>query len=462
MVRSASSFLARHTSRRGFLSRAAVVGTALVTHPWELFTRPVTAYAAVCGCAKGNQPCQCGSLCCDGYTEFCCTIYGTNTCPSGTVAGGWWKADGSGMCGGAARYYLDCNVLPGQHVCDCGCGVSDCNNRMACCVNFRYGQCHQEYPTLGPIACRVVTCTPPWQLDPSCTTSVAVDEYTAGHDAPCLHTLPISKPAMVATANGRFTQVAVAQARGNVVARTFNGSVWSSPIDLGGVASAEPAAVVNQNGVLFVFARGADQALYYRNGLGAAPWVSLGGVLASPPGAALLADGRVIVGARGADGAAHHRIFDGTGWSNWAPMGGQITEMGVAITSPYVNRFIAAAVAPDRAVWLRDVHLDNTPSPDWFRIGGTATSGPALVTTSPGVFDVFTRGADNALWINSFNGAVFYGWVSLGGNLTSAPDATIEPNGRVTVAARGADGAVWANSRTGGVWSGWYSTGRLP
>jgi hypothetical protein len=39
---------------------------------------------------------------------------------------------------------------------------------------------------MGPIMCRVVTCTPPWALDPTCTTAVAVDQGTAGHDRPCL------------------------------------------------------------------------------------------------------------------------------------------------------------------------------------------------------------------------------------------------------------------------------------
>jgi len=126
-------------------------------------------------------------MCCDGYTEFCCTITGSNTCPAGTVAAGWWKADGSGFCGGGPRYYIDCNVVPGQHPCDCGCANGDCGNRKACCTRFRYGQCHQEMPEVGAIMCRVVTCTPPWVFDSTCTTSTATDNNTARHDAACLH-----------------------------------------------------------------------------------------------------------------------------------------------------------------------------------------------------------------------------------------------------------------------------------
>ena len=47
---------------------------------------PGSAYSALCAC--GGQNCACGSLCCDGYTEFCCTMTGHNVCPPGTIAGG--------------------------------------------------------------------------------------------------------------------------------------------------------------------------------------------------------------------------------------------------------------------------------------------------------------------------------------------------------------------------------------
>ena len=185
--------LAAHTDRRGFIQRSAIVGSALVVNPVGFVLRPISAYAAACECR--GQPCSCGTACCDGYTEFCCTLTGANTCPPGTVTGGWWKADGTGFCGGAARYYLDCNVAPGANPCSCSCAFDDCNHRVQCCTHFRYGQCHQELPQLGAIMCRVVTCTPPWLFDGTCTTTVATDQATAGHDAACLHTPPPPTPA---------------------------------------------------------------------------------------------------------------------------------------------------------------------------------------------------------------------------------------------------------------------------
>lgn len=192
------NFLADRLDRRGFLGKAAVVGSAVVAAPLEFGLKPRSAYAAICRCNGSN--CPCGSLCCDGYTEFCCTLSGANACPPGTITAGWWKVDGSQFCGGAARYYLDCNAQCGSCSCGsngvcsgscsgtgCGCAKGSCNNRKAGCTRFRYGQCNQGVRCVGPIVCRVVTCAPPWQFDPACGTTARTDEATRFHDRPCLN-----------------------------------------------------------------------------------------------------------------------------------------------------------------------------------------------------------------------------------------------------------------------------------
>jgi hypothetical protein len=190
--------LERRLDRRGFLARTALGGAALSVAPVDFTLRPIDAYAAICQCNGFN--CDCGASCCDGYTEFCCTLYGLNRCPPGSVVAGWWKVDGSNFCGGSARYYMDCNASCGSCGCtsagvcagscsgtSCGCAFGDCNNRRAGCVQFRYGQCNQQITCVGPIICRLVSCIPPWEIDASCTRTVAVDEATRFHDAPCLH-----------------------------------------------------------------------------------------------------------------------------------------------------------------------------------------------------------------------------------------------------------------------------------
>lgn len=200
--------------RRRFLSRSAIVGSAIATVPVQFALRPGTAHAAICACS--GQGCDCGALCCDGYTEMCCTITGQNSCPPGTLTGGWWRADGSQYCGGAARYYIDCNATCGSCGCGsagicsgscsgtrCSCGVGSCANRKAGCTGFRYGQCHQDVACLGPIVCRVVTCVPPWQTDGTCGTALRVDNATRNHHRPCLTGQPFGAIQLTSGANGQ-------------------------------------------------------------------------------------------------------------------------------------------------------------------------------------------------------------------------------------------------------------------
>ncbi|MPY96191.1 MAG: hypothetical protein GEV08_24940 [Acidimicrobiia bacterium] len=196
----ASGALDNRLGRRGFLVRAALAGSAMTVAPLRYLLKPGTAYAAICGCS--NRDCDCGASCCDGYTEFCCTLTGVNGCPPGSVVAGWWKADGSSLCGpNGPRYYMDCNagaagpcgasgVTGATNDCGCDCAGGDCGHRKTCCTAFRYGQCNQHVPCLGPIVCRVVTCIPPWSIEPSCTTAPATDNFTRFHDAPCLHSAP--------------------------------------------------------------------------------------------------------------------------------------------------------------------------------------------------------------------------------------------------------------------------------
>ena len=188
--------LNRRVDRRSMIRRTTMAATAVVAAPSTFLLKPSTAYAAVCNCS--GQGCPCGSLCCDSYTEFCCTLNGSNGCPPGTISAGWWKADGSGFCGGAPRYYVDCNAQCGSCGCSgglcsgacsgtgCGCANRDCNNRKSGCVKFRYGQCNQGVRCVGPIVCRLVTCSPPWLTDGSCTADSRTDNNTAAHTRPCL------------------------------------------------------------------------------------------------------------------------------------------------------------------------------------------------------------------------------------------------------------------------------------
>jgi len=204
-----------------------MVGSALMVGGSTFVLRPGSAYAAVCRCPPSGTPsrrrdCTCSDLCCGGYTEVCCHIYGQNTCPPNTLLAGWWKVDNSTYCDGAARYYLDCNQAdPG-----CGCGSSgvcrdsttpcqcrSCDSRRDGCTVFRYGNCNNDVACVGPIMCRVVTCSKPWELDPGCSTVSRTDPVTAFHHRPCLEasepTPVVPPPPVPITAEARAWTQAV-------------------------------------------------------------------------------------------------------------------------------------------------------------------------------------------------------------------------------------------------------------
>lgn len=196
----AAALLSRRQTRRSFLQRVAVVGSAVSVSGLDYVLRPGTAYASVCGS---------GASCASGWTALCCTInHGVNQCPPGSFAAGWWKADGARLCGGKARYYIDCQARctkchcrHGSHFCgrECWnckphCAHGTCDERHVCRNVFRYGQCHQEIGCSGSVVCRAISCTPPWLWE-SCTRSSATDDFTRSHSAPCLptHWSPMQK-----------------------------------------------------------------------------------------------------------------------------------------------------------------------------------------------------------------------------------------------------------------------------
>lgn len=187
MVSKASSFIANRSSRRGFLARAAIVGSAIAVGPLRYLVYPESAEAIV-------QPGDCGgsTLCGAGFSEFCCSInYGENACPNFAYVAGWWKCtdyNGSKVCSNAGvRYYIDCNRRP-NYACPngCFCGQNRCGCRRTCCTHFRYGQCHTNVDQLTNVVCRIVRCIHPATVDGyECNNTYAQDNTTCTHEACC-------------------------------------------------------------------------------------------------------------------------------------------------------------------------------------------------------------------------------------------------------------------------------------
>ena len=83
---------------------------------------------------------------------------------------------------------------PGCDGTNCGCGPDGCDSYVTGCFQFRYGQCNQQIDCIGRIVCRVVACVPPWEVDPTCTTTNAEDDGTAEQNEACWTPAPSPPP----------------------------------------------------------------------------------------------------------------------------------------------------------------------------------------------------------------------------------------------------------------------------
>lgn len=178
--------LDRKIPRRRFLARFAVAASAVTISPIRYLVRPVSALGTIT-CSD----CSSGSLCCDGWTAFCCTLTGSNACPSYTFMGGWWKCtnyDGDGACHQeGVRYYIDCNRTPGSSCPEgCHCANDTCGHRRTCCNIFRYGQCNTEVTGTTEVVCRMVTCQNPCSIFVNCNCTSFIENAVCSHEAGCL------------------------------------------------------------------------------------------------------------------------------------------------------------------------------------------------------------------------------------------------------------------------------------
>jgi hypothetical protein len=234
-------------------------------------------------------------------------------------------------------------------------------------------------------------------------------------------------------------------------------AAWISPGDL------SPAAR------LAVFGRGPDNRLWWRHqtSSGWSRWASLGGRITSRPTAVYWQgpdSGILGVFARGADGAVwgrvEYHVSEHTDWTPWSSYGGHLlpgTGPAVAVTH---GRIFLAATGTDRAVWVRH----NSPGGwrPWHSIGGRTTATPALATPADGIVVAFARGTARTASYNEFRGqtaGVTAGWHSLGGTLTSGltavPGQVESATAFTSVFALGPDHQAWVDTGTWPDLTGW-------
>ncbi len=265
------------------------------------------------------------------------------------------------------------------------------------------------------------------------------------------------------------------------VAATDNSKAPSQAPSLVGAQMPSGAAVVAcGEDKLFIFAKGANNALYWKSGTPStntwSDWKSLGGRLTSDPAAASpyagpMPDQRINVYVRGTDGALWEisTTNGGLNWGSWTKIGGYIAKgtgpaACVARTDPgeptYTYDTAAFVTGGDHALWWYFVH-DSVWS--WKRIGGYATSSPSAAGTGQSIY-AFVRGTDGALWEYEFpyDTSVIVPWIKLGGYILpgTSPAASDCYVGALVVFVNGGDSALWYKMPTAtGSWSQWQSLG---
>jgi hypothetical protein len=150
------------------------------------------------------------------------------------------------------------------------------------------------------------------------------------------------------------------------------------------------------------FVTGTDHALYQswsNNGVQSPSWVNLGGKLTSSPAATSPGNGVIDVFVRGTNGALYEKTTTdgGTTWSNWASLGGQIPAGTAPAVSSWSSGRLDLFVQGMNGALYHKSYSGSTWS-GWENLGGKLTSSPAATSPGTGQIDVFVRGTDGALW----------------------------------------------------------------
>jgi hypothetical protein len=240
---------------------------------------------------------------------------------------------------------------------------------------------------------------------------------------------------------------------------------WHGPGQLGGLeVTANPDVASAYPGQLDLYARGPDGALWQRlwSGTGWSEWASLGGSLkaASGPGAMSKTYHTVDVFARTPEDKLVNWYFDGTKWN-----GPGYTVEGTITSDPD----LAAATSGQLDVFARSTkgtlihkHWSGSSWSAWEDLGGALKegSGPAAVSKEPGTIDVFGRAPNDSMVNWYFDGTKWNGpGYTVGGVLTSDPDVATPAVGQLDVYIRGTDGALWHRWWSGSSWGNWESLG---
>jgi endonuclease/exonuclease/phosphatase family metal-dependent hydrolase len=219
---------------------------------------------------------------------------------------------------------------------------------------------------------------------------------------------------------------------------------------------AGPAVISTGHGRLEVFIRGENNELVQRswNGTSWSGWKNLGGDISAAPTVTSSRPGRLDVFVRGGGGDLVHRFFEGGRWSGWDNLGGDLTSAPSAV-SPAPGR-IEVFVRGMSGELVQRTYRDGAWG-GWRNHGTPLASAPAAIVDGTNI-EVFARGTDFDLIQRSYDGAQWSPLKNLGGDLTAGPAAAAGQNG-IHVLIRGMNNELVHRVWNGTSWSGWENLG---
>ena len=274
----------------------------------------------------------------------------------------------------------------------------------------------------------------------------------------------VSNPVVSADADGRLEVFTIVNGHLYHTFQLPGGGWYDSWLDEGdGNLVGEPAAMMNSNGSLEVFARNSAGALEHKwqtsaNGSWSG-WASLGGILHSDPGVGRNGDGRLEVFGLGTDDRLYHiwQTAPHADWSDWGGFGG-ITLQGTPHVGPNADgRLEVFVTGSDDKLH----HIAQLPGGGWSGFIDAGSFGvigePAVGRNADGRLELFARGSDGALW-HLWQTAANSGWTTgeafAGTSLASDPDVAPNADGRLEVFWRAPAGNVETIfEQVGGGWS---------
>jgi Repeat of unknown function (DUF346) len=222
-----------------------------------------------------------------------------------------------------------------------------------------------------------------------------------------------------AAAYGSAVNVFITGCDGGVYQNWYADGSWHSWAALGGLASSAPAAAWRRGPLNYfdIAVKGGDNAIWFRTWVprtGWSGWYSLGGNLTSAPALVSQSDGVVNVFARGTDCAVYQRYWDGTKWSDWLSLGGCIFGAPTAI-SRGPGQLDLFARGGGNSIYTRHWDAINGWT-GWIRLDDAALGSSAAPGSDfEGRMSVFARTTNGSLARKGWSAAGGWGaWTDLG------------------------------------------------